>query len=251
MATRDIEKVLTVFQGIDGRDVDLATKYVNPDKYIEHNPYSADGVEGLKEYISRLPSESHLKVLRVFQDGPYVFTQAEGLVLGQSVIFDIFRFQEAQIVEHWGFSAKAAPPNGSGHTQSDGPTQAKLFDDKDKNKAIVREYYETIHISGDHGKIPQYFSGDHCIRHEPGVRDGVTAFQLDLKELVNHRSINEIKFVFGQGDFVFIAAKGSHEGDPCIYIDLYRVEEEKIAERWGFPEEIPPQEEWKNNNGIL
>jgi len=42
MATRDIEKVLTVFQGIDGRDVDLATKYVNPDKYIEHNPYSAD-----------------------------------------------------------------------------------------------------------------------------------------------------------------------------------------------------------------
>ena len=25
---------------------------------------------------------------------------------------------------------------------------------------------------------------------------------------------------------------------------------EKIAERWGFPEDVPPQAEW-NNNGML
>jgi len=25
----------------------------------------------------------------------------------------------------------------------------------------------------------------------------------------------------------------------------------KIAEHWGFPEKIPPREEWKNNNGML
>ena len=72
-----------------------------------------------------------------------------------------------------------------------------------------------------------------------------------LEELVKHRSIDEIKFVFGQGDFVFIAAKGSHESEPCVYIDLYRVENGKIAERWGFPQEVPPQEEWKNKNGML
>ena len=54
-----------------------------------------------------------------------------------------------------------------------------------------------------------------------------------------------------QGGFVLIAAKGSHQGAPCVYIDLYRVEDGKIAERWEFPEEIPAQEEWKNNNGML
>jgi len=74
--------------------------------------------------------------------------------------------------------------------------------------------YQTIHVGGDHGKIPNYFSGDQCIRHEPGVRDGVAAFKRDLAELVKHRSIDEIKFVLGQGDFVFIAAKGSHELAP-------------------------------------
>jgi hypothetical protein len=55
----------------------------------------------------------------------------------------------------------------------------------------------------------------------------------------------------GQGDFVFIAAKGSHEDDPCVYVDLYRVENGKIAERWGFPEKIPPGEDWKNSNSML
>ena len=52
-------------------------------------------------------------------------------------------------------------------------------------------------------------------------------------------------------DKVFIAAMGTHESKPCVYIDLYRVEDGKIAERWGFPEEVPPQAEWKNSNGML
>lgn len=55
----------------------------------------------------------------------------------------------------------------------------------------------------------------------------------------------------GQEDFVFIAAKGSHEGNSCLYIDLYRIEDGKIAERWGFPEELPPRENFKNNNDML
>jgi len=252
MSMSEIEKVLTVLRGIGARDAYLVTKYMNPEKYVQHNPHAADGVDGLKEYISQLPRENHhLKVVRAFQDGAYVFTQEEGLVLGQNVFFEIFRLEDGLIVEHWVFSAHGAPRNNSGHTQTDGPTQATLSEDTEKNKSIVREYYETIHVSGDHSKIPRYFSGDHCIRHEPGVRDGVTAFKRDLEELVKHRSIDAIKFVLGQGDFVFIAAKGSHERKPCVYVDLYRVEDGKIAERWGFPEEIPPQKEWKNTNNML
>ena len=59
------------------------------------------------------------------------------------------------IVEHRVFSAKATPPNESGHTQTDGPTQANLSEDTDTNKTIVREYYETVHIAGDHCAIPK------------------------------------------------------------------------------------------------
>ncbi len=68
---------------------------------------------------------------------------------------------------------------------------------------------------------------------------------------MKHRSIDGIKFLFGQGDFVVIVAKGTVQGAPCVYLDLYRVEEGKIAERWGFPEPVPPQAQWKNDNGML
>ena len=72
-----------------------------------------------------------------------------------------------------------------------------------------------------------------------------------MHRLVKNRTIDEIKLALGQGDFVFIAAEGTHEGEPCVYIDLYRVEDGKIAERWGLSEQPPPQAQWKNNNGML
>jgi len=82
LATSDIEKVLTMLQGIGSGAPDVATQHINPKKYIEHNPRSADGVEGLKEYISRVSQENHhLKMVRAFQDGPYVVTHGEGLIL--------------------------------------------------------------------------------------------------------------------------------------------------------------------------
>jgi predicted SnoaL-like aldol condensation-catalyzing enzyme len=139
MATNDIEKVLTVFRGIASRDAELTTKYMNPGQYTQHNPNAADGVQGLKEYVGQFPCENHhLKVVRAFQDGPYVFTQEEGLILGQSVFFDIFSFEDGLIVEHWVVSTESALPE-SGHTQTDGPTQARLSENTEKNKSIVRE----------------------------------------------------------------------------------------------------------------
>lgn len=252
MKKSDIEKALTVLHGIGARDAELATKYLNPDKYIEHNPRSADGIQGLREYISHFPKEGHhLKVVRAFQDGAWVFTQADGLVLGQNTFFDVFRFEDGLIVEHWVFSAKAGPPNESGHTQTDGPTEARHLQDTDKNKSLLRRYYETFHIRGDHSRLEQYFDGDLMVRHEPGVRDGVAEFMRGLTVIMQHRAIDEIKLLLGQGDFVFVAARGTHEGEPCAYIDLYRMENEKLVEHWGFPESIPPPEECKNNNGML
>ena len=56
------------------------------------------------------------------------------------------------------------------------------------------------------------------------------------------RTIDAIVLLVGQGDLVFIAARGTHAGEPCAYIDLYRVEAGKLVEHWGFPQAIPRQE---------
>ena len=49
------------------------------------------------------------------------------------------------------------------------------------------------------------------------------------------RSIDEIQLLLAQGDFVFITASGSIETEPCTFVDLYRVADDKIVEHWGFP----------------
>ena len=193
-----------------------------------------------------------LEVVRAFEDGPYVVTQARGRRSGQGVLFDVFRLEEGLIVERWAFSAPDdAPPNASGHTQFDGPTGPTHPEETVRNKATVRDYYQSFHIGGNHGRNDDFFAGDRMIRHEPGVRDGVAAFLHDVGELMRHRTIDGIRLLLGQGDFVFIAAQGTHEGAPCVYVDLYRVENGKIVEHWGFPEAVPPPEELRNDNGML
>jgi hypothetical protein len=54
-ALSETEKVSSVFRGIGARDANLATKYINPKNYVEHNPLAADGIDGVKEYIGQLP----------------------------------------------------------------------------------------------------------------------------------------------------------------------------------------------------
>jgi predicted SnoaL-like aldol condensation-catalyzing enzyme/uncharacterized protein YndB with AHSA1/START domain len=252
MAKTDIEKVLTIFHGISAGDVDLATQHIDHKRFVQHNPYAADGVEGLTRFISQTPRDQlQLSVVRAFQDGPYVVAQAMGQRSGRNIFFDIFKFEDGLVVEHWAFSAGGAPPNPSGHTQIDGPTEATHLDDTEKNKSLLRTYFETFHIRSDHSRSEHYFAADLMIRHEPGVRDGVAEFMRDVEVLMQHRTIDEIKFLLGQGEFVFIAAKGTHEDEPCVYIDLYRVQDDKIVEHWGFPEMVPPQEDLKNDNGML
>ncbi len=248
----NIEKASTYFQGLASGDPVLATRYMDPARCIEHNPHSRDGVEGVSEYVDQIAADRpDLKVIRAYQDGAFVFTQADGHVRGDGTFFDVFRFDDGLIVEHWGFSAPAGPPNASGHTQVDGPTEPKSLEDTEKNKALVRDYYQTFHIEGRHDLAPKYFAGDFMIRHEPGVTDGIGAFLRDLDVLTRDRTIDQIELLLGQGDFVFIAAKGTHAGSPCVYIDLYRVEKERLVEHWGFPQPVPPLEKQRNGNGML
>lgn len=248
----DIEKALTYFQGISNGDVASAIRYMDPERYVEHNPQARDGVDGVREYVDRIARDHpDLKVIRAYQDGFYVFTQTDGLVLGDGTFFDVFRFDGGLIVEHWVFSAEAAPPNKSGHTQIDGPTEPKPGENTEKNRTLVRDYYETFHIAGHHDVLQRYFAGDRCVRHEPGVADGVGEFVRDLEVLMPERTINRIGLLLGQGDFVFLVAEGTHLDVQCYYVDLYRAEDGKIVEHWGFPQQLPPMEERTNANAML
>ena len=92
MAEDYVEKVLTVFAGISAGDVEQATKYIDPKRFVQHNLYAAEGVKGLAHFIAQAPRDQlQLNVTRAFQDGPYVVTQAKGQRSGRNVFFSFNR----------------------------------------------------------------------------------------------------------------------------------------------------------------
>lgn len=242
----NVDKALTFIESVRTGDAALATSHLDAERYVEHDPRIGYGVAGVREFVGQFASEGgELRVVRVLGDGDQVVIQSDGNFLGEGTFFDAFRFEGGRIVEHWGFSAPAGPPNRSGHTQVDGPTVPDADADAERSKSVIRQFYDTVHVHGSHELIPGFFDGDFCVRHEPGVADGVAEFQRDLAVLTNDRTIDEIVHLVGQGDLVFITARGTHAGEPCVYVDLYRVADGKLAEHWGFPEQVP----WIRENG--
>jgi predicted SnoaL-like aldol condensation-catalyzing enzyme len=250
--TRNVEKALTMFQGINGKDATLAITYLNPDSFANHNHRAYEGVQGVQGFISHLPPQSSAKVVRVFQDGPYVFTHSEGDVFGRKVFFDIFRFEDGLIVEHWDNISDQSSSNASGHTQIDGPTEASDQNQTEKNKALVRDFYEKVFLEGKFESMPQFFDGDKFIRHDSRGGDGLSALGALMQEqaqkgVVMH--VSKIEMILGEGNFVLVAASGSIAGGPVAYYDLFRVQDGKIAEHWNVIEDVPPADQWKNKNG--
>ena len=247
--SEQIDAVKQFFKAVAERNVEGATKLLTSLTYIEHDPLVTDGMTGLAAYVRQLGATDHQNRVRTLEDGSYVVAQSDGSVAGSNTFFDVFRFEHDRIAEHWRFSAKAGPPNKSGHTQVDGPTQPQHLDLTEQNKKFLRDYYESFHIQGDHGHPEKYFIEGRMVRHEPGISDGVQAFLNDVQVLMRHRTIDRIKLLLGQGDFVFLVAEGTHEEKDCLYIDLYRIENLKIVEHWGFPQ--PVSEISQNSNGIV
>ena len=249
----DIGKAMTMFQGIGNRDAALATKYIDAKHFVNHNPEAYPGVAGIQGFISHLPPEkSPITVVRAFQDGDYVFTQAEGDLYGPKVFFDIFRFDHGKIVEHWDNLTDQTPPNVSGHTPVDGPTQAEDLSDTAKNKAIVTDFYQTIFLNGDFAKMGTFFDGDNFIRHDARGGDGLSALGALMQEQAKQgivMKVGKIENVLGEGNFVLVAASGSIADKPVAYYDLFRVSNGKIAEHWDTIQNIPPQDERKNQDG--
>ncbi|MFI5186532.1 MAG: nuclear transport factor 2 family protein [Chitinophagales bacterium] len=95
------QKVVALLKSIEtGAKEPVA--YINPDKYIQHNLMAEDGLAGFEKLMQQLPPNSaKINTVRVFQDGDYVFAHTDYNLFGPKFGFDIFRFEDGRIVEHW------------------------------------------------------------------------------------------------------------------------------------------------------
>ncbi len=248
----DKDKVTAVLNAIETGETD-ALKYINSDKYIQHNLSVGDGKSELENLISQLPRpETTVTTRRVFQDGDFVFTHSEYNFFGPKVGFDIFRYENGLIVEHWDNLQETTPANPSGRTLIDGATTIEDLDQTEANKELVNNFVTDILVNGDFAKLSGYFDGDNYIQHNPNVGDSVSGLVAAIQAWADQGifvKYNTIHQVLGEGNFVLIIAEGELAGAPTAFYDLFRVKNGKIAEHWDIIETIPPTNEWKNNNG--
>lgn len=228
--------------------------YINPQKYIQHNLEVADGLEGFGAVMQNAPEGGFsAEVLRAFQDGEYVFTHTKYDFFGPKAGFDVFRFEDGKIVEHWDNLLPVQEANPSGHTQFDGATMLTDIDKTEANKETVRNLIEGVFMNGEMDKIATYINPKKYVQHNPSVPDGLDGLGSAMKAMAEQgmfMKYTKIHKVLGQGNFVLTMSEGTFGKDaPTAYYDLFRLENDQIVEHWDVIAPIPPKSEWKNNNG--
>lgn len=247
------DKAVAVLNSIESGD-QQAVSYINAAQYTQHNVAVGDGLAGFGAVLQALPKDSaKVNVVRAFTDGDYVFSHTDYNFFGPKVGFDIFRFEDGLIVEHWdNLTVKADAPNPSNRTQLDGTTVLADLDKTDENKALVANFVDAILVKGEMDKLTSFIDADNYLQHNTQIADGLAglgaAFEAMAQQGIS-MVYTENHIVLGEGNFVLSVSEGTFADAPTSFYDLFRVEGGKIVEHWDVIETIPAQDQWKNSNG--
>ncbi|MEO0733559.1 MAG: nuclear transport factor 2 family protein [Bacteroidota bacterium] len=228
--------------------------YINPEKYIQHNLGVEDGLAGFGKVLANAPEGGFkAEVVRALEDGDYVVLHTKYDFFGPKVGFDVFRFENDLIVEHWDNLAEITPPNPSGRTQLDGATEIADRDKTAANKAKVKGFVNDILMNGKMDVVTEYINPEKYLQHNSAVADGLDGLGAALEYFAANGLVMEyhqLHRVIGEGNFVLTVSEGKFgTGDNVAYYDLFRLEDGLIVEHWDVIQPIPAQEEWKNDNG--
>jgi predicted SnoaL-like aldol condensation-catalyzing enzyme len=226
---------------------------VNEAKYVQHNPQTHEGCEGLALLFQRLSkTEPRVNMVRAFEDGEFVFAHMEYDFASRKICFEVFRFQEGRAVEHWDNIQERQPPNQTGRSMVDGPTEATDLELTERNRSIVRSFVEAVLVEGQHDRLNEFVVADTYIEHNPRLEDGVSTLRSALeasdmgRRYIDYRRVHR---VLAEGSFVLCVSEGELGGKHSAFYDLFRVADGKLVEHWDTTEKIAPQSEWKNDNG--
>ncbi len=250
MTSNKKDQICTLLKGIETGDPEAVT-VVNESKYIQHNPLTPEGNVGLAELFKRLSQTSpRVNIVRIFEDGDYVFAHTDYDFNVVEIGFEVFRFEDEKAVEHWdNLQHKPSNPNLSGHTMIDGPTETTDLDRTEENRNLIRSFFDEVLVGGQLDRLDHYIDGEGYTEHNPDMVDGLSALRASLSSNAKVKTYDKLHRVLAEGSFVLSVGEGSLNGVHSSFYDLYRVAEGKLAEHWGTIDTVPLRSQWKNDNG--
>lgn len=229
--------------------------YFDSRKYIQHNVGLGDGLEPILKLMDDLPDDrTKVTVCRAIEDGDYSVLHADYLLgdWGPMVGFEIHRWEDDRIVEHWdNLCSTPTEKNASARSMTDGATEVVDLDRTESNKSLVYEFTQKILIDSELSSLSKYFADGTFIQHSPHYGDGMQSFEAIVKawQANGETAYYRTHLLLGEGNMVLVVSEGIFKNELAAFYDLYRLENDKIAEHWEVFETIPPRNTWKNSNG--
>ncbi|MFT7560500.1 MAG: putative SnoaL-like aldol condensation-catalyzing enzyme [Flavobacteriales bacterium] len=253
MSSKRKNQICALLKGIETGD-EASVLVVNPNKYIQHNPHTHEGGEGLAALFKRISKISpRVNIVRVFSDGDYVFGHTEYDFSSSRIGFEIFRFEGDQTVEHWDNIQSRLGENLSDHSMVDGETIVTDLEKTEENRENVRTFVDTVLIGRQFQNLSRFVCSNSYTEHNPHLEDGLVSLHKALKVQADDKSnsfgYNKLHKLLAEGNFVLSVCEGTIKDIPTSFYDLYRLSNGKIVEHWDTQETIPPRSDWNNDNG--
>lgn len=230
------ERTVAIQQSIESGDRHPLAHF-DSRRYVQHNLALGDGFGALLEFLDSLPAgSSRVRPLRTFEDGDISFAHFEYFLapLGEVVGFEVHRWEDGHIVEHWDNLQPLAGPSMTDGTVERGDP-ARTGETKQVAAAFVSALRQ--------GQAPEPVSAGY-VEHHPAA-DPTRPWWFSaagVEYTILHRTL-------GEGDFCLTMAEGRLAGEHTAFYDLFRVEDGLVAEHWDVLERIPPRDQWRNDNG--
>jgi predicted SnoaL-like aldol condensation-catalyzing enzyme len=122
---------------------------------------------------------------------------------------------------------------------------------EEKNKQIATTAYQRIFGDLDITAVEDYVSKD-FIQHNPTIANGSDGVK-SLVQMLASQGVRKQKIMFkhivAQGDIVFLHSRYEMAGKEWRFIDIYRLDQGKLAEHWDAMMQMP--DERANNNPMF
>jgi predicted SnoaL-like aldol condensation-catalyzing enzyme len=251
------EKATELLISLETGDTSKAMKYIDPDQFIQHNHQMEDGRQSFVDaMLNGAFANTQVEIIRTLSDENLVALHSEYTISGEKKIaFDVFRFENGLIVEHWDNFQANQPENTSGRRMTDGPNTVSDLDKTEINRSIVNDFITQVMIEGDYPLTAEFLPEDgNLIQHNPMMADSLSGFLAAMDSLTAQQFTLQFETrhqTIAMGNFVLTLSEGLY-GQPAqaaAFYDLFRLENDKIVEHWDVIETIPAQEVWSNPNG--
>ena len=227
-------------------DVAVVDEFI-AENYIQHNPTIPNGRDAIKAFVAEGPFPANIK--RIGSEDNLVYVQVEYPAINTAA-FDIFRLEDGIIQEHWDVQAAISSPlisPANGNTVFDGTNSDRKRSKQieAKNKEIIQIFFDEFFNKGNASILDEIMKEDY-IQHNYNIPNG----RESIKPFVAKGAFPaEIKRMIAYKDLVFV-----HSYYPAlnaVAVDLFRLEDAKIAEHWDVVQQITPANETASGNPMF